>query len=92
MTDDNYTELAVAIGRLEEGQGHVLQEVTRMSHKLDRALTEVEKVKVDQAVNRRDIDEIQAWRKTAEARKPPWTAIAALVIAGFTTLRQYFGI
>lgn len=76
----SYTELAVAMGRLEEGQAHVLE-----------ALREMKPLVQQVPVIRREVDELQDWRKTAEARKPPWTAIAAVVLAAFGLVKQYLG-
>jgi peptidoglycan hydrolase CwlO-like protein len=87
--EDPITTLAVAIGRLEEGQKHLTETVGGMDKKLDAALADLSELKSDQAVTRRDVDELQDWRKSAEARKPPWTAIAAVTVAAATAVKTF---
>ena len=87
MTEDASTSLAVAIGRLEVSLQHVSETVGNMDKKLDQALTDVAQVKQDQAVTRRDVDDLQDWREKAAARKPPWTAIGATLIAAAAFLK-----
>lgn len=87
--DDPITTLAVAIGRLEEGQKHLAETVGGMDRKLDAALTDLAALRSDHAVTRRDVDELQDWRKSAEARKPPWTAIAAVAIAAASAVKTF---
>ncbi len=82
--EDPLTTLAVAIGRLEEGQKHLMEGFKDVSESVR-----------DVPVIRRDVNDLlewrNEWRKASEARKPPWTAIAAVVIAGFTLVKQYLG-
>lgn len=78
--EDPLATLAVAIGRLEEGQKYLLD-----------GFKEIKDNVRDVPVIRRDVNELLEWRKAAEGRKPPWTAIAAVIIAGFSVVKQYFG-
>jgi len=78
--EDPFTTLAVAIGRLEEGQKYLLDEFKEIKDSVR-----------DVPVIRRDVNDLIKWRETAEARKPPWTAIAAVAIAGFSLVKQFFG-
>lgn len=100
--EPTYTDLAVAVGRLEEGQKHVLSGVDELKTIVRSAIEGLAEIRQDQAVDRRDIDELQEWRTTAErtaretkaaaeAKKPPWTAIAAVAIGAFSLFKQYLG-
>lgn len=97
--------LAVAVGRLEEGQKHVMDALKEIKGMITGALEQIAEerrqrteLEREHAVTRRDVDDIQRWRQEAEpklneahsaaeqakaqtARKPPWTAIGALIVA-----------
>jgi hypothetical protein len=101
--EPTYTDLAVAVGRLEEGQKHVLSGVDELKTIVHAAIEGVTEIRQDRALDRKDINDLQEWRSTAErdtreakqaaeARKPPWTAIAAVVLAGFAIVKDFFGL
>lgn len=78
--EDPFTTLAVAIGRLEEGQKYLLDGFKELNDSVR-----------DVPVIRRDVNELIKWRESAEARKPPWTAIVAAAVAVFSLVKQYLG-
>lgn len=78
--EDPLATLAVAVGRIEEGQKYLLE-----------GFKEIKESVKDVPVIRRDVNDLLEWRKNAEARKPPWTAIAAVAIGAFSLLKQYLG-
>ena len=101
--EPTYTDLAVAIGRLEEGQKNVLDGVNRIEliskEALDRVgIVEQRQALTDQRLNASIEDQkaaastAEADRRAASARKPPWTAIAALLVASYLAVRQTLGI
>jgi hypothetical protein len=91
MGDPTYTDLAVAIGRLEEGQKSVLSGIERIEGNVTEALTRVGKVEQAHAVTQREVADLRADVVAAAAHRPPWTAIAAVCLAAFTLFKQYLG-
>lgn len=80
VPEDPFTTLAVAIGRLEEGQKFLVDGFKELNDSVR-----------DVPVIRRDVNDLLEWRKAAETRKPPWTAIAAVAIGAFSLVKQYLG-
>lgn len=91
MTDSTYTDLAVAIGRLEEGQKNILGGIDRIEGNVTEALARVGRVEQEHAVTQREVADLRADVTASAARKPPWTAIAAVALAIFTLVKQYLG-
>lgn len=100
--EPTYTDLAVAIGRLEEGQKNVLEGVTRIELLSREALDRVGVVEQRQALTDQRLSSViddakvaaataDADRRAVAAHKPPWTAIGALALAAFIAAKDFFG-
>lgn len=86
-TEPTYTDLAVSIGELKRDVANVLSGVNEIKSTLHDTVDRVGKVETKQALAEQRLDAMDA--KTA--RKPPWTAIAALVVAlGGEIVRVFF--
>ena len=87
----SYTDLAVAIGRLEEGQKNILSGIDRIESDVTNALARVGKVEMEHAVTQKEVSDLRAEVVASSGRKPPWTAIVAVCIGAFTLGKQYLG-
>lgn len=84
MTPTSPIELAVAMGRLEEGQKHVLDAVNEMRQELRLNGATVTVVQSENAVLKSQVQDLQAWRTTLDndgrTRRPTILNIVAIII------------
>lgn len=91
MTDQNYTELAVSLGRVEEGLKHVMAGIDDIKATVADQNARLGVVETKTASTEKDVTRIRAELDQATARKPPWTAIAAFVVAAIAAAKSFFG-
>lgn len=90
-TPDNFTELAVAVGRIEEGQKYVVKTIDEMKDGIDDLRKTVSEHSTDIADLKRKQKDAEDDADKKEARKTPWTAIVALLLAVISTIAQFLG-
>lgn len=89
--DSAYTGLAVTIGEVKTDVGHILAGIGEIKETLANQDGRLRNVETVQAATVGKVEELDKKISATEARKPPWTAIAALAISAFITLKQFLG-
>jgi hypothetical protein len=78
---DNYTELFVAIGRIEEGVRHMRESIDRVERKVilqDDRLKELEL----------DVQELKTENRSKSNNIAVWLSVAAIVVAAIAVISQ----
>ena len=80
---DNYTELFVAIGRIEEGVRHMRESIDRVERKVtlqDDRLKDLEL----------DVQELKTQRNSRASNIAIWLSVAAILVTVITVIAQGF--
>jgi hypothetical protein len=78
---DNYTELFVAIGRIEEGVRHMRESIDRVERKVilqDDRLKELEL----------DVQDLKTQNRSKSNGVAVWLSVAAIVVAAIAVISQ----
>jgi len=78
---DNYTELFVAIGRIEEGVRHMRESIDRVERKVilqDNRLKDLEL----------DVQDLKTQNKSKSNNVAVWLSVAAIVVAAIAVISQ----
>jgi len=78
---DNYTELFVAIGRIEEGVRHMRESIDRVERKVilqDNRLKDLEL----------DVQDLKTQNRSKSNSVAVWLSVAAIVVAAIAVISQ----
>ena len=88
---DSTVSLAVELGRVQEGQAHILDAIKGLREDFKTAAQTIgnHSERITRVEGRQDAFEKIV--EEANRRKPPWTAIGALVVAIAVASKQFLG-
>lgn len=95
MTENNASDttvsLAVELGRVQEGQAHILDAIKglRDDFKSTAQTIDNHSERITRVEDRTDA--LEKGIEEANRRRPPWTAIGALIIAAAVAAKQFVG-
>jgi len=80
---DNYTELFVAIGRIEEGVRHMRESIDRVERKVNLQDGRLKDLELD-------VQELKTQRNSKSNSIAVWLSVAAILVAVITIIAQGF--
>jgi len=80
---DSYTELFVAIGRIEEGVRHMRESIDRVERKVNLQDGRLKDLELD-------VQELKTFRNSKANNIAVWFSVAAIVVAAIAVVSQAF--
>lgn len=78
---DSYTELFVAIGRIEEGVRHMRESIDRVERKVNLQDDRLKELELD-------VQELKTERNSKASSVAVWLSVAAILVAVITVIAQ----
>jgi hypothetical protein len=78
---DSYTELFVAIGRIEEGVRHMRESIDRVERKVNLQDDRLKELELD-------VQELKTERTSKSSSVAVWLSVAAILVAAIAVISQ----